>query len=80
MLYFMYLNNIPAGESGIAISIGEETKPASGKGMKNYSIVSTTYTVGDVSGKIAVIGPKRMDYSRMISLLNYTSELLNDKI
>jgi heat-inducible transcriptional repressor len=80
-IVFHVLNNIPTDEKGNAISIGEETKPTFGKEkLKNYSIVSTTYTVGDVSGKIAVIGPKRMDYSKMISLLNYTSELITEKI
>ena len=74
---FHVLNNPPeAGEMGVSISIGGENKEDK---LKNYSIVSTTYSVGDVSGKIAVIGPKRMDYSKMISLLNYTSEIIKEK-
>jgi heat-inducible transcriptional repressor len=65
------------GRMSSVISIGEENKDDK---MKSYSIVSTTYSVGDVSGKIAVIGPKRMDYSKMISVLNYTSEIITGKI
>jgi heat-inducible transcriptional repressor len=80
-IVFHVLNNLPVDESGLAISIGEENKSAlGGEKLKNYSIVSTTYSVGDVNGKIAVIGPKRMDYSKMISLLNFTSELITEKI
>jgi heat-inducible transcriptional repressor len=71
------LNSLPAEMKGCNVSIGEETKENK---LKNYSIVSTTYSVGDVSGKIALIGPKRMDYSKLISLLNYTSEIIKDKI
>ncbi len=71
------LNNLPAEVNNVGISIGEENKE--GK-LKNYSIVSTSYNIGGASGKIALIGPKRMDYSKLISLLNYTSELIKGKI
>ena len=62
---------------GYGVSIGEENKDNK---LKNYSVVSTTYSIGDISGKIALIGPKRMDYSKMISLLNYTSEIIKGKL
>jgi heat-inducible transcriptional repressor len=71
------LNNLPADINNVGISIGEESKDDK---LKNYSIVSTSYSIGDASGKIALIGPKRMDYSKLISLLNYTSELIKGKI
>ncbi len=71
------LNNLPSEVNNISVSIGGENKD--GK-LKNYSIVSTSYNIGDVSGKIALIGPRRMDYSKLISLLNYTSELIKGKI
>jgi heat-inducible transcriptional repressor len=76
-IVFHVLNNPPeAGEMGVSISIGGENTDEK---LKNFSIVSTTYTVGDVNGKIAVIGPRRMDYSKMISVLNYTSEIIKEK-
>jgi heat-inducible transcriptional repressor len=76
-IVFHVLNNPPeAGEMGVSISIGGENKDDK---LRNYSIVSTSYSVGDVNGKIAVIGPKRMNYSKMISLLNYTSEIIKEK-
>ena len=74
---FRVLNDVPFDENGLAISIGEENKDEK---LKNYSVVSTSYSFGDVSGKIAIIGPKRMNYSKMISLLNYTSQLIIEKI
>lgn len=66
-------SNIPENE--VFISIGNENKEEK---LKNYSIVSTTYKIGDITGNIGVIGPKRMNYSRMISLLQYTSGLLKE--
>ncbi|MGH2574747.1 MAG: heat-inducible transcriptional repressor HrcA [Ignavibacteria bacterium] len=74
---FHVLNSLPIDESGTAISIGGENKDEK---LKTYSIVSTTYSAGDVTGKIAVIGPKRMNYSKMLSLLNYTSKIITEKI
>jgi heat-inducible transcriptional repressor len=71
------LNNLPAGDNGISISIGSENNDEK---LKKYSIVSRTYTAGEVTGKIALIGPKRMDYSKMISMLNYTSKIITEKI
>jgi heat-inducible transcriptional repressor len=71
------LNNMPSDENGVAISIGEEN---SDDKMKNYSIISTTYSSGDVSGKVALIGPKRMDYSRLVSWLNFTSDIIKEKL
>lgn len=71
------LNTLPAETKGIAVSIGSENKDEK---LKNFSIVSTTYSIGDVKGKIALIGPKRMNYSKMISMLNYTSKLITEKI
>lgn len=71
------LNSIPVGDKGFCVSIGSENKDDK---LKNYSIVSTSYIAGDVKGKIALIGPKRMDYSKMISMLNYTSQIITEKI
>jgi heat-inducible transcriptional repressor len=70
------LNKLPAAENGISISIGSENNDEK---LLDYSIVSTTYTIGDVKGKIALIGPKRMNYSKMISMLNFTSKIITEK-
>ena len=63
-------------ENKVQISIGEENKDAK---FKNYSVITTSYNFGDVKGNIGVIGPKRMNYAKMVSLLEYTSKLINDK-
>ncbi len=71
------LNNMPADENGISISIGAENKDEK---LKNYSIISSEYNIGDVKGRIALIGPKRMNYSKMVSMLNFTSKIITEKI
>lgn len=75
-IVFHVLNNLPEDEKGFAISIGKEN--TDGK-LKDFSIVSSSYSVGSVKGKIAVIGPKRMNYSKIISFLNYTSKIIQEK-
>ncbi|MDZ4711457.1 MAG: heat-inducible transcriptional repressor HrcA [bacterium] len=70
------LQNSIRTDNEVCISIGSENEDEK---MKNYSVVSTTYRVGDVTGSIGVIGPKRMNYAKMVSLLSYTSRLINEK-
>jgi heat-inducible transcriptional repressor len=62
-------------ENGVLISIGNENPEEK---LKNYSVVTTSYNLGDIRGNIGVIGPKRMNYKRMVSLLKYTSKLINE--
>lgn len=70
------LNNMPADQNGISISIGAENKDEK---LKDYSIVSSEYVVGDIKGRIALIGPKRMNYSKMISMLDFTSRIITER-
>lgn len=74
---FHVLNKLYHTESGLSISIGIENDDEK---LKNYSVISTAYSSGDVKGKIALIGPKRMDYSKMCSMLEYTSKIICEKI
>jgi heat-inducible transcriptional repressor len=55
------------------VTIGEETKI---ENLKDFSVVTTTYTVGDLSGSIGVLGPKRMEYSKLIPLVDYVAKTI----
>lgn len=70
------LNNMPADSNGISISIGAENKDDK---LKDYSIVSSEYNAGDIKGRIALIGPKRMNYSKMVSMLDFTSKIITER-
>jgi len=63
-------------DNEVLISIGSENEE---ERLKNYSVVTTSYNAGNVKGNIGVIGPKRMNYARMISLLQYTSKIINER-
>ncbi len=61
----------PAEDSekrGIQVYIGSETPV---EAMKDCSVVTATYEIEDgVYGKIGIIGPKRMDYEKVVSTLH----------
>ncbi len=64
-------------EEGVNIRIGNELDTEE---MMDYSLVTTTYRVGSAKGSVSLIGPKRMQYSRMISLVQMVSDTLNDNL
>ena len=61
-------NRMEDGEHrGIQVYIGNETTVDS---MKDCSVVTATYEIEEgVYGKIGIVGPKRMDYERVVSTL-----------
>ncbi|HOO78963.1 MAG TPA: heat-inducible transcriptional repressor HrcA [Lachnospiraceae bacterium] len=56
-----------ADGTGIQVYIGEESPI---KSMKDCSVVTATYEIGEgMKGSIAIIGPKRMDYDKVVGTL-----------
>lgn len=54
-------------KKGIQVYIGDETPVAS---MKDCSVVTATYQIEEgVYGKVGIIGPKRMDYEKVVATL-----------
>ena len=47
--------------------------------LKDFSIITFKHTLGDKDlGTIGIIGPKRMDYAQVISVMKYISKKLNE--
>ena len=60
----------------INVYIGEESEKEE---LKDFSIVTFKHRVGNKDlGTIGIIGPKRMDYSKVISVMKYISKKLNE--
>jgi heat-inducible transcriptional repressor len=58
---------LQTNHTGITIKIGKENDNIA---MENCSLITATYSLGEKQlGTIAVLGPTRMEYSRVISLL-----------
>lgn len=66
------VNSIKAEDSGINIYIGSENNFDD-----DVTVIKSKYSINGEEGTIALIGPKRMDYDRVITLLNYINENIN---
>ncbi len=67
------IKNIEENEekNGVNIYIGDENDFD-----PNVTVVKSTYDVNGQKGTIAIIGPKRMEYDRVVGLLSYITENL----
>lgn len=62
----------------VKVYIGEELGCAE---MEDCSLVVSSYRLKDkTSGRLAVLGPMRMEYKHTITVLGYTSDLLSEAI
>lgn len=70
-------NKLDTSESGgIQVYIGSETPV---EAMKDCSVVTATYEIEEgVYGKIGIIGPKRMDYEKVVGTLHTLMVQLDD--
>jgi heat-inducible transcriptional repressor len=60
-------------EGGIIITIGAENQA---KEIQSCSVVSASYKAGKTSGTIGIIGPTRMPYAKLASLVKYAAKQL----
>ena len=61
---------------GVQIAIGSESQIQE---METCSLVTSTYgCAGTVWGALGVIGPRRMNYSKIIPLVDYSAKLLTE--
>jgi heat-inducible transcriptional repressor len=64
------------GTDGVKIFIGKEIGIT---GVDECSLITASYKEnGEPIGTLGVIGPMRMDYSKIISVVDFTSKLLSD--
>lgn len=64
-----------SGDNGIRVYIGEETPVQT---MKDCSVITATYELDEgVHGTIGIIGPKRMDYEKVVDTLKNIKDQLD---
>jgi heat-inducible transcriptional repressor len=59
---------------GIHVTIGQEHRE--GYPLRSVSIVTSAFSMGGAQGIVGVIGPKRMPYSRLIAIVDFTAKTL----
>ena len=63
-------------QEGIQVIIGGESDV---KEMRDMSIITSTYRIDEKNhGILGVIGPLRMNYSRIIPIVQYTAQAVTD--
>jgi heat-inducible transcriptional repressor len=60
---------------GLSITIGNEHDDPR---LENFTVVTAEYHAGALAGVIGVIGPTRMPYDKVISLVSHTSRLVTE--
>ena len=68
------LQSIEEDDKDINIYIGNESNLD-----EDVTIIKTKYKTDNDEGTIAIIGPKRMEYSKVVTLLGYIKDNLNKK-
>lgn len=61
----------------VYISIGKENEDQK---LIDYSLITKEYKIGDVSGHLGIIGPKRMEYSKVIAIVDYVAKMLTETL
>jgi heat-inducible transcriptional repressor len=69
---------VPAGILGLQIRIGSENALTA---MEDCSVITVSYAIGEEqTGSVAIVGPKRMDYKRVVTLLDILSGDLSKEL
>ena len=63
------IKKIEEQDSGVNVYIGSESEFDD-----DVSIIKTKYSIDGEEGTIALIGPKRMEYDRVMTLLQYIKD------
>ncbi len=68
----------PEQETGVLVKIGSENLH---EGMKDCSLITATYRLdGKVIGTIGLLGPTRMEYSRVTSIVEFLTYALTESL
>lgn len=69
-----FIKNIKEEESGVKVYIGSESEFDD-----DVSIIKTKYKINGEEGTIALVGPTRIEYDRIITLLDYIKKNLGSE-
>lgn len=62
-------------KDSVIVKIGKENLHEK---FYEYSLVTKEYNIGEIKGILGIIGPKRMEYSKIISIVGFISETLSN--
>ncbi|MDP3829782.1 MAG: HrcA family transcriptional regulator, partial [Ignavibacteriaceae bacterium] len=74
IIHFFEKKNESSNQN-VFITIGSENQLDK---LDEYSLVTKEYKIGDLVGTLGVVGPKRMEYSKIVAIVDYISKMLSD--
>ncbi len=74
IIHIMDKKRIESSNS-VLISIGSENEEDK---FNEYSLITKEYTFGETSGTVGIIGPKRMEYSKVVAIVSYLGDMLSE--
>ncbi len=74
IIHIMEMKNADKN-SNVLISIGSEFEDEK---LNEYSLITKEYTFGETSGTVGIIGPKRMEYSKVVAIVSYLGDMLSE--
>lgn len=73
----IYLMDQVTSSENVSVHIGKENKLQQ---IEDCSVVSATYNIGEITGKVGLVGPTRMKYGKMVSLVDQLVNRFNQNI
>lgn len=70
----VHLLDSVSGGQPMTIRIGREINDST---LSEYSLIAAPYRFGQLDGTLSIIGPKRMNYPRMIAIVDYLAKLMS---
>ena len=71
----MLVSSSGDSDTGIEIRIGSENRY---KELENSSMIISKYKIGDnATGAIGIIGPTRMNYSKLVPSIKYLTDIIS---
>ncbi len=67
------VRKIEENSDGVKVYIGDETEFD-----PNVTVIKSHYNINGEEGTIAIVGPKRMEYDKVVGLLNYLNKELDE--
>ena len=75
-ILFHVLDDALLSDARFMVRIGQENTAVS---LPGFSVVASQYGRGESSGVVAVIGPTRMDYQKVIRAVRAAQQALKDE-
>jgi len=64
-------------QPGMCVTIGDENPKEQ---LRDFSVITSTYRIGEVCGTLGIIGPTRMNYGKLMALVNFMAQLVGERV